>query len=126
VQLQTYGFSFDQVAQGLGASLYLARPNTGDPRLNPAGPRGGVLLAFGESETLNNDVLSFISPTTSSLFGLDRVALVHVIHVTSTTGNEIENRWKRWNDLLSQPRTGSSFNWFVDVLPLVADKKLKS
>ena len=123
VQLQTYGFSFDQVAQGLGASLYLARPNTGDPRLNPAGPRGGVLLAFGESETLNNDVLSFISPTTSSLFGLDRVALVHVIHVTSTTGNEIENRRKQWNDLLSQPRTGSSFNWFVEVLPLVADKK---
>ena len=124
VQLQTYGFIFDQVAQGLGASLYLARPNTGDPRLNPAGPRGGVLLAFGESETLNNDVLSFISPTTSSLFGLDRVALVHVIHVTSTTGNEIENRRKQWNDLLSQnPRTGSSFQWYVDVLPLVADKK---
>ncbi|HJX92271.1 MAG TPA: P-loop NTPase fold protein [Pyrinomonadaceae bacterium] len=123
VQLQAYGFIFDQVAQGLGASLYLARPNSGDPRLNPAAPRGGVLLAFGESETLNNDVLSFISPTTTSLFGLDRAALVHVIHVTSTTGNEIENRRKQWNDLLSQPRTGSTFSWSVEVLPLVADKK---
>lgn len=78
-QLRTYGFNFMQVASGLGGSLHLALPSSGDPRISPVSPRGAVLLAIGEYESLPEDVRSFIAPT-GSFLPIDNLALVHVIH----------------------------------------------
>jgi len=132
-QLEVYGFKFELVAKGLGGSLHLVKPNSGDPRLKTSSPRGGVLLAFGETETLATDVLSFINPTTPSLARLDRVALVHVIHAIGVDSGEVGNRRRQWNDLLAQ-RIGAAMQvqqnqapsellYAIDVVPLVATEK---
>ena len=121
--LGDYGFKFESVAQGLGGALYLVKPNSGDPRLSPSASRGGVLLAFGETETLPADVWSFIKPTTSSLFPIDRFAMVHVIHGSTMTSNETERRQKLWNDFFAErAQEIPDFQWVVEVLPLVAEK----
>lgn len=122
-ELSLYGFLFDQVAQGLGGSLHLARPTSGDPRLATSAPRGGVLLAFGEFETLLDDVWSFARPqATQSLSPLNRVALVHVIHTTgSGVAPEVENRREQWKQALAKRAQGNiDFLYAVDVVPLVS------
>jgi hypothetical protein len=118
--LGIYGFLFEEVARGLGGSLHLVKPKSGDPRLRTSAPRGGVLLAFGDSETLLTDVLSFVRPTAQSLSSLSRVALVHVIHTTDTVGAEIRSWQERWNQFLSeQAEHLSDFRYAIDVMPLV-------
>ncbi len=77
-KLSGYGFVFEEVARGVGGSLHSVKLKSGGVRLRTTGPRGGVLLAFGDTETLAADVGSFIRPTTPSLSPLDRAALVHV------------------------------------------------
>jgi hypothetical protein len=122
-ELKVYGFIFEPVAQGVAGSLHFVKPNSGDPRLRTSAPRGGVLLAFGEMETLSADVWSFVRPTTPSLSPLNRVALVHVVHVTDNVGAEIENRKQKWNQFLAQQAADlDNFNYAVDVIPLINDK----
>ena len=116
--LAVYGFNFDLIRQGLAGSVYLVKPNSGDPRLRTAGPRGAVLLAFGETETLVEDVWSFIRPDSPSFFPLNRAALVHVIHTTMAT--EVEYRWKQWLEVLKKRADNIyDFRFAVDVVPLV-------
>lgn len=119
-ELGIYGFTFEEVARGLGGSLHLVKPKSGDPRLRTSAPRGGVLLAFGSTETLMTDVWSFARPTSPSLSALDRMALVHVLHTTGTVGEEIVSWEQRWNTFLSQQADGlTDFRFAVDVMPLV-------
>jgi hypothetical protein len=119
-ELGTYGFVFEEVARGVGGSLHLVKPKSGDPRLRPSMPRGGVLLALGETETLATDVWSFIKPTASNLAPLDRAALVHVIHATDNVSAELENRRAQWNDYLNKQSEGiPDFRFAVDVVPLI-------
>ncbi|HEX5886863.1 MAG TPA: hypothetical protein VFY67_20140, partial [Pyrinomonadaceae bacterium] len=119
-ELGIYGFTFEEVARGLGGSLHLVKPKSGDPRLRTSAPRGGVLLAFGSTETLMTDVWSFIRPTAPSLFSLGRVALVHVLHTTGTIGEEIVSWEERWKEFLSQQAEGlTDFRFAIDVAPLV-------
>ncbi len=118
--LGNYGFTFEEVARGLGGSLHLVKPKTGDPRLRTSAPRGGVLLAFGETDTLMTDVWSFVRPATPSLAPLDRVALVHVTHISGTVVAEIARWEERWDQFLSQQAKGVSEPQFVvNVVPLV-------
>jgi len=121
-QLKAYGFFFEPVARGLSGSLYLVKPKSGDPRLATSAPRGGVLLAFGETETMLDDVWSFITPqtTTGSLSPLDRVALVHVIHTAGSTATAIETRREQWLMTL-QERTPEQpkLQFAVDVIALI-------
>ena len=117
-ELGQYGFVFQEVAQGVGGSLYFVTPKSGDPRLKTSGPRGGVLLAFGDTERLTADVLSFIKPTTASLAPLDRAALVHVIHATENVDTEIEKRRAKWNEFLAE-QGNVDFLFAVDVVPLI-------
>ena len=116
-ELGEYGFVFEEVARGLGGSLHFVKPKSGDPRLRTSEPRGGVLLAFGDTETLAADVWSFIKPTTPSLASLDRAALVHVIHATDNLGTEIESRRAKWGQFLAEQ--DANFLFAVDVIPLV-------
>ncbi|HEY0723049.1 MAG TPA: hypothetical protein VGD41_03450, partial [Pyrinomonadaceae bacterium] len=118
----TYEFIFEQVAQGLGGSLHLVRPTAGDPRLATSAPRGAVLLAFGETETMAEDVWSFIRPTSAGLSPLNRAALVHVIHQTGDLPNEVLNRRATWNAFFSTRGSGiQDFAYAVDVVPLVGE-----
>jgi hypothetical protein len=122
-ELAGYGFTFEQVARGVGGSLHFVKPNSGDPRLRTSAPRGGVLLAFGDMETLPADVWSFIRPSTPSLSALDRAALVHVIHATDNVSAEIDKRKQQWDQFLAQQAENlSGFRYAVDVIPLVKDK----
>lgn len=123
--LAAYGFVFEEVARGVGGSLHLVKPKSGDPRLRTTGPRGGVLLAFGDTETLAADVWSFITPTTPSLAPLDRAALVHVIHATDNVAQEIQNRLAQWVQYLGE-RAPNTLQIAVDVLPLVKVDESKS
>jgi hypothetical protein len=120
-ELTGFGFILDPVAAGLVGLLSFVKPNSGDPRLTPVHPKGGVLIAFGENETLVNDVWSFMRPeATETLRPLDRAALVHVVHVTGNIEVEIENRLKQWQKELAE-RAGpkSEFRYSVDVVALV-------
>jgi hypothetical protein len=117
-ELREYGFVFEEVARGVGGSLHLIKPKSGDPRLRTSAPRGGVLLAFGDTETLANDVWSFIKPTTASLAALDRAALVHVIHATDNVGMEMERRHSRWGRFLAEKGV-VDFLFAVDVITLI-------
>jgi hypothetical protein len=128
--LRQYDFNFEQIAQGLGGSLHLVKPISGDPRLSKSGPTGGVLLAFGEFETLLDDVWSFIQPqATPSLAPLNRAALVHVMHATGSTATEVQNRREQWKQSLAQRAKGTEivlstlgvgkFLYAVDVVALV-------
>ncbi|HWM23520.1 MAG TPA: hypothetical protein VNP98_01750 [Chthoniobacterales bacterium] len=121
VELGQYGFVFQPIAHGLGGSLHLVRPNSGDPRLSASGPRGGVLLALGEFETLLDDVWSFVRPPAAqSIAPLNRVALVHVIHATGNTSTQIENRRQQWEQSWIQRGEGTGdFLHAVDVVALV-------
>jgi hypothetical protein len=126
-ELAPYGFTFEQITKGLGGSLHLVKPSSGDPRLHPAAPRGAVLIALGEIETLVEDVFSFIKPTAPSYFPLNRAALVHVIHTTGNAPNEAFNREYEWN--VAFRNRGETPDLFtVDVVPLVgageAEEKL--
>ncbi|PYS68488.1 MAG: hypothetical protein DMF69_20090 [Acidobacteria bacterium] len=132
-QLEAYGFKFELMAKGVGGSLHLVKPVSGDPRLKTSSPRGGVLLAFGETETLANDVLSFINPVTPSLARLDRVGLVHVIHAISVDSGEVKVRHKQWDDVLVQPianamlvqqsQPATDVRYAIDVVRLVEPEK---
>ena len=120
-ELRNHGFVFEPVGQGLGGSLYFVRPSWGDPRLSPISPRGGVLLAFGETETLFDDVWSFIHPeNTPSLGPLNRAALVHVVHTVGNVGDEVNRRHEQWKQSLTQ-RAGANpeLRLTVDVVALV-------
>ena len=115
--LGNYGFIFEEVARGLGGSLHLVKPKTGDPRLRTS---GGVLLAFGSTETLMTDVWSFVTPTVPSMSQLERVALVHVIHTTDNVEGEIVSWRERWDQFLSHQAEGlSGPQHVVEVVPLV-------
>ena len=119
-ELNFYGFIFEQIAQGLAGSLHLVRPSSGDRRLNTSAPRGAVLLAFGETETLVEDVWSFIRPTLTNFSSLNRAALVHVIHITGDLVLEAHNRKNQWTELLSKRGEGIlDLEFVVDVVPLV-------
>jgi KaiC/GvpD/RAD55 family RecA-like ATPase len=119
-KLGVYGFVFEEVARGLGGSLHLVKPRSGDPRLRTSGPRGGVLLAFGETETLMTDVLSFMRPIGTSLSPLDRLGLVHVVHISGTVGAEIVSWEERWAKFFAeQAESFPGFRYAVDVLALV-------
>ncbi|HEX6044494.1 MAG TPA: P-loop NTPase fold protein [Pyrinomonadaceae bacterium] len=119
--LADYGFVFEEVARGVGGSLHLVKPKSGDPRLRTTGPRGGVLLAFGETETLAADVWSFITPTTPSLAPLDRAALVQVVHTGDNVAQEIQNRHEWWGQYF-KARGANTLQIAVDVIPLVKAK----
>lgn len=121
--LTSYGFTFESLAQGLGGSLHLVKPKFGDPRVGTNIPRGAVLLAFGDSETLEADVSSFVAPSAPSLIGPNRLGLVHVIHTTGDITTEIDNRKKRWSDALAKhAEIASGFRYAVEVVPLVYPK----
>jgi hypothetical protein len=125
--LAQYGFVFQPVARGLGGSLHFAKPGSGDPRYSTSEARGGVLLAFGEFETLFDDVWSFIERQATPNFPLC-AALVNVIHATGSTATEVENRQQQWKQSLAQHAKGREMrlsNWpheflyAVDVVALV-------
>ena len=116
-QLDKYGFMFEEVARGLASVLYLVKPKSGDPRLSPSSPRGGVLLAFGNSETMQSDVLSFARPTAPSLAPLDRLALVQVLHAELNQDVNWEHYWTTFLGQQSADLTG--FKYAVDIVPLV-------
>jgi hypothetical protein len=81
-------------------------------------------LAFGDTETLMTDVLSFIRPTTPNLAPPDRIALVHVIHVSGTVGAEIVDWEERWGQFFSQQAASlAGFRYAIDVVPLVEPLK---
>lgn len=121
-ELLQYGFVFEPVARGLAGSLYFVKPKSGDPRFSSISATGGVLLAFGETETLLDDVWSFMRPPESSppLASLDRAALVHVIHATGSVAAEVESRREQWNlSLATRAGTNVDFRYAVDVIALV-------
>jgi hypothetical protein len=114
-----FGFSFVQVAQGVGGSLHFVKPNSGDPRLSTSAPRGGVLVAVGEFSTLVDDVWSFVRPQTAELAPLNRAALVQVIHGIGLTTGELQTRRDQWKLSLAQRvEPGTDFKFDVDVVPL--------
>lgn len=120
-KLGQYGFMFEQVAVGLSGSLYFVKPASGDPRFSPVSPRGGVLLAFGEIETLLDDVWSFIRPDSASSFKpLNHAALVHVIHAIGDIDAEVKSRRERWQQAFAQ-RAGmnADFHYLVEVVGLI-------
>ena len=128
--LRGYGFVIEPVATGLGGSLNFIKPLSGDPRFTTTSSPGGVLLAFGETETLLEDVWQFFRPETQPpLSPLKRAALVHVIHVTGTVSVEVKKRHEQWNQALSERAQGlEDFHFAVHVVPLVdpdPNRKLK-
>jgi len=119
-ELNQSGFLFEPVAHGPAGSLHYVKPLSGDPRFGAIAPRGGVLLAFGETETLLDDVWQFIRPQGSPRLGhLNHAALVHVIHVTGDIGAEVKNRIERWDQAFVQ-RGGpnADFRYLIDVIAL--------
>ncbi|HYW72118.1 MAG TPA: P-loop NTPase fold protein [Pyrinomonadaceae bacterium] len=121
VQLMGYGFNFDLIAKGHGGFLYLVKPPIGDPRLLLTKIRGAVLLAFGEMETLLEDVWSYISAVTSpSLQPLNRTAIVHVLHTASFSEPELAKRRQQWMDALTaRARQAPGRAYTADVVTLV-------
>ncbi len=119
-ELEKFGFMFESAGEGLTGSLYFVKPVTGDPRFGPVSPRGGVLLAFGETETLLDDVWSFVRPQSMpTLAPLDRFALVHVIHAGGDVGGEVKSRRERWEqELTGRAGPDSGLNSVVEVIAL--------
>src|SRR5262249_33834598 len=116
------GFLLFPVSTGIGGGLFYVQPPTGDPRYTPSTPRGGVLLAYGQTDQLTEDLWSFVNPQTQpSLAPLDRVGIVHIIHAAGNLDdarNECRERW-----LQSRAARGGSIPNLalaVDVVPLTA------
>lgn len=117
-ELSAYGFIFEELKIGLDGLLYLVKSKKGDSRLFPSVPRGGVLLAFGNTEWMQADVWSFARPTSPSLAPLDRLALVQVLH---TELNQDVNWQMQWVNFFvrQQNEIGTEILYAVDLVPLV-------
>jgi hypothetical protein len=85
------------VSTGIGGGLQYVQPPSGDPRYMPSTPRGGVVLAYGQTEQLIEDFWSFVSPQTQPpISPLDRVGIVHIIHAAGNLDDAKKECRERW------------------------------
>jgi hypothetical protein len=119
---QHFGFVLSPVSSGIGGGLNYVQPPTGDPRYMPTTPRGGVLLAYGQTDQQVEDLWSFVNPQAQpSIFPLDRVGVVHVIHAAGNikaAEAECRQRWEQ--SRIARSGLPPGFALEVDVVVLTA------
>ena len=112
------------VSTGIGSGLQYVQPPGGDPRYLPSTPRGGVLLAYGQTDQLIEDFWSFVNPATQPpIEPFDRVGIVHVIHAAGNLADTEKECRERW--IQSRKERGGSLPNLalaVDVVVLTASE----